>query len=266
MDNLLDIDALRRKLQSLLGDMPITQIAQGKADVSGQGLLGAMRAMPQPFSQESAAQGMDAALGFMGAISPGKYPVFHGTRATRKWYDDQELMKAFTNGQNIPEGIASSTFPIEGLRGKLGGLKMMDGLGPHAGTPDAANARIAQDAGLTPSKAFNTFKPQLDEAYILPLEANISKPFLPKNGEPWTETQLQRKLSEIAQSLGFSKDSTRGYSSVYPNPKLRGAQKAVKDHLLSGGYDAIPYINSHEARGSTSWVFLDPDILSPLLR
>lgn len=189
--------------------------------------------------------------------------VFHGTQATRKWYDVPEYMRLMDEGKDIPQAIASSTYPIEKLKGSLGGLKMMDGLGPHVGTAEAAGERLAKNVGISPSKAWNKFRPELDEAYIMPFEMNAQKPFLKADGGIYTETELQSRLSSIAKKLGFGAGDTRQYNKHYTNPKLRQAQKAVKEHLRSQGYDAIPYINSHEARGSTSYVILDDNLLRP---
>lgn len=193
--------------------------------------------------------------------------VYHGTRNVKTWMDNPEYRAMFEDGKDIPRGIAESTYPIGQLKGGLGGMKMMDGLGPHVGTAQAANERIAKNAGLSPSKAFNKPDERISNAYVMPFDFNPTKPFSKKDGTPFTETELQSKLSDIAESLGFSRADTRHYSSAYATPaKMKMAQKAVRDKLLADGYDAIPYINSHEARGSVSYVVLDPQKLEPLFK
>ena len=154
---------------------------------------------------------------------------------------------------------------IDGLVGRPGGLKMMDGLGPHVGTAEAANERLAKNRGLSPSKAFDKPNEALDGAYVMPFDLDPTKPFVKASGEPFSESQLQAKLADLAVKLGFDKNKTRAYSSAYGAPyEMKQAQKAVRDHLKAQGYDAIPYINSHEARGSTSYVVLDENGLKPL--
>ena len=179
--------------------------------------------------------GMDVALNAptMGLLGP---TVYHGTR---------------------------NPGAINGLIGRTGGLKMMDGIGPHVGTAEAANERIAKYAGLSPSKAWNAPSDKLDGSYIMPFDLSPQKPFTKSDGSPFTESELQSKLSAIAKKLGYK--DTRAYSSAYgASGNMRSAQAAVRDHLLAQGYDAIPYINSHEARGSVSWVVLNPEKLKPL--
>ena len=255
------------KLKGLLGETPIGKYVRGQDQgVSVNGLKQALLGMPvfdQRAGEGDMAYAMDAMgpMPMAGVIAAGKYPVYHGTRAVKRWYDIPEYKAMMDEGKDIPRNVAESTYPIDSLRGGLGGLKMMDGLGPHAGTAAAANERIAKNAGLSPSKAFNKYQPELSDAYILPLEATVKKPFGPKNADAYTEAQLQARLSAMAKQLGFPADATRSFSSMSQNPKLRGAQKAVKEKLLSEGYDSIPYFNSHEDRGSLSWVFLDPNVI-----
>ena len=183
--------------------------------------------------------------------------VFHGTQRTKKWYDDPALMEAFKQGKDIEP----NTYPVNALKGGLGGLKMMDGLGPHVGTAEAANQRLTSYHGIPPSRAWKKDDPRLHEAYVMKFEMEPAKPLLKKNGQPMTEVELQSYLARRAEALGHSRDATRRYSSSAPDSGLRAAQKAVRDDLRAQGYDAIPYINSHEARGSTSWVVLDPTLL-----
>lgn len=256
------VDPYKRRLRGLLTD-PAATLEQTAYNAVEQRLPGfadavdAQSVMPQmsgPALQKFGELGLNTAL-----AAP---VVFHGTQATRKWYDFPDLEK-IGETQDLPRNIATSTHPIDSLRGSRGGLKMMDGLGPHVGTAEAANERLAKYHGISPSKAWNKYDPRLDESYIMPFDLQPTKPFTKKDGSFYTESELQSRLSNIAESLGFSKYDTRRYSAHSSVGKLGDAQKAVKKWLLDNGYDAIPYINSHEARGSTSWVVLDKEKLKP---
>jgi len=181
----------------------------------------------------------------------------------------EEIMNNFAgSGMLGPTVYHGTTRAFDGpLRGKPGGLKMMDGLGPHLGTAEAANERLLKNAGAKPN-AWNKPIPEagspLDGANIRPYDLTPQKPFVKSDGNPYTESELQSRLSGIAQKLGFAKTDTRRMSQWGSGGKLQSAQIAVKNHLREQGYDAIPYINSHEARGSTSWVVLDDDALKGL--
>jgi hypothetical protein len=74
---LLDVDVLREKLGGLLGEMPISQLLQGKAKVSPAGLLGALRSMPVFDSKNASQSAYEAALN-MGPMGIGKI-VYHGS-------------------------------------------------------------------------------------------------------------------------------------------------------------------------------------------
>jgi hypothetical protein len=73
---LLDPDLLRNKLKGLLGGMPLVQAAQGQAQVSQNGLLAALKAMPV-FDQNAGQSAYDAAMN-IGPLGLGKI-VYHGS-------------------------------------------------------------------------------------------------------------------------------------------------------------------------------------------
>lgn len=200
------------------------------------------------------------ALNFAGMLQMGAMPspavggpgtlgmnVYHGTQAVKR------------------SDLGSlSTEAISGLKGNPGGMKIMDGLGPHVGTADAANARLAKNKGLKPATAFNKPRAELDNAYVMPFEFEPQKAFTKKDGSPFTEVELQSRLAAIGEKLGFKRYDLRHYSSNYPaSAEFRRAQEAIKKYLLEQGYDSIPYVNSHEARGSISHVVLRDDMLRP---
>ena len=198
-------------------------------------------------------------------------PVIQGGELSNRPLTPEEIeQKSIDLAMSVmPMGVGATVYhgtrnpaALEGLIGKPGGLKMMDGLGPHVGTAEAANERLAKNAGVSPSKAWNKPNESLEGSYIIPMEFEAQKPFIKKDGTPYTEAQLQKRLSDIAVSLGHDKNSLRAYSSAYPaSAKMKQAQIDVKKYLSDQGYDAIPYLNSHEHRGSISQVILDPSRL-----
>jgi hypothetical protein len=280
---LYEAERLRKERGSrgLLGAVgePMSYAPNPLVSIIGSGLLSAQYLTGEKSPEEGlqAIASMTPALvsGLLGkAYGPIKdVIVYHGTRATKNWMDDPKWMKKFESGEDIPSGIASSTFPIDKPKGFLGGLKIMDGLGPHVGTAEAANQRLAKNQNLSSkvfdmpvlsgSTAANNRIRSMNEAYVMPFDIEPQKPFVGKSGKPYTEAQLQSRLADIAESLGFSRSDTRVYSSAYAGgPKIKAVQRAVKEKLVADGYDAIPYINSHEDRGSVSWVLLNEGLLS----
>ena len=134
---------------------------------------------------------------------------------------------------------------IETFRDRSRGPKLMDGLGAHFGTVDAAQDRLTQNVGR-----------DAEGANILPVHANIQNPPLKKDGSYMTEGELQSFLSRIASGIGIPKSEHRGMA-VYGGVKPPVYAK-LKDELKARGYDGLAYVNSHEGRGSTSWVAFDP--------
>lgn len=126
-----------------------------------------------------------------------------------------------------------------------GGVKLMDGLGTHFGTAEAANQRIKKSYGSL----------GVEGANIRPLDPQINNPFTKRDGTPFTEAELQSRLAKIATELGFNRVRLRG-SQHYP--VSRDAQMQVKEELKRRGYDGVLYRNSHEDRGSVSGIAFDP--------
>jgi len=189
--------------------------------------------------------------------------VYHGTQRVKNWMDNPKLLEKMKAGEDLPAGPASSTQPID-LKATLGGMKLMDGLGPHVGSAKAANARLAQYHGLNQRNAWTKPRPELTNANILAFDLQPQKPFVKKDGTPYSEVDLQNRLASIAEHLGFNRSDLRHYSSRYaPSQTFIKAQKAVRKYLVDQGYDTIPYINAHEASGSTSWIVLDLEKLKP---
>lgn len=232
-------------------DNPLTSALRAYGDWWSRGPLGgAIMGTPQdqrePWDIASLAMGMgvDAGGGIPQRAAAAGYttPVFHGTQAVMK------------------EPWGTSTQAIPNFQVRTGGLKMFDGMGVHVGTPEAAQARLEANTGVKFGSGGQKNAEALDDSYIMPLLANITKPFVKTDGSYFTESELQSRLSSIAKKLGYA--NTRRYSQWGAMPQgFQEAQGAVRQHLLDQGYDAIPYINSHEDRGSTSYVILDPSNL-----
>jgi len=205
---------------------------------------------------------MVAPLGVLaGKLAGVPQRVYHGTTRLQSWYDDPVKVAKADAGQDLtPMEVAQQ--PLSQLKASTGGLKMMDGLGVHVGTPEAASQRLEQNwrqkfQQMAKPLAQGKAPGQLRGAHILPLEFTPEKPLTTRTGEPMTERALQSNLSRLAKRLGFPE--TRVYSRQYAGSAgLRNAQTAVKAELQRQGYDSIPYINAHEGRGSMSWVVLDP--------
>lgn len=173
-------------------------------------------------------------------------PAYHGTKAKLSWMDDPLEMARFERGEDI---IGPTQDALKELKPSSGGLKMMDGMGVHVGTAEAANQRLTQNYGKSIG--------QQQGAYVLPLRVKAERPLTKASGDVFTETELQSKLSSLAKKLGHQE--TRAYNrSSAGNARLRQAQRAVKQHLEAQGYDSIPYRNSHEDRGSVSWILFHP--------
>ncbi|MDE2471259.1 MAG: hypothetical protein KGL35_21625 [Bradyrhizobium sp.] len=126
------------------------------------------------------------------------------------------------------------------------GLKLADGLGAHFGPVKAAEDRIRKSFGKN-----------AEGANVMPVYLSIKKPLLARSGEPMSEGQLQSFLGRIADKIGIPKEKQRSYNA------MRGLDpsvyRAIKQHLEAQGYDGIPYINSHEARGETSYIAFHPE-------
>lgn len=139
------------------------------------------------------------------------------------------------------------------FRTRLGGVKLMDGLGPHFGTPQAANERLQKSYG----------KGLVEGANIRPLDPIMNNPLTKKNGEPFSEAELQSYLQKIAKQLGLGDKRLRGSQNY---PVSGDAQIAVRKHLQDQGYDGILYRNSHEDRGSISGIVFDPSQMQSAIK
>jgi len=110
----------------------------------------------------------------------------------------------------------------------------MSQLGPHVGTPQAAEARY-----MGWSDADKTLPPQ---GFTLPLRADLSKPFLnPSTNQPWSEMDLEMFVSAVADANGVDR---------------RSVAPIMRERLAREGYTSIPYLNDVEDAGSISNIML----------
>jgi hypothetical protein len=110
----------------------------------------------------------------------------------------------------------------------------MSQLGPHVGTPQAAEARymgFAKPEGVPPAMGFT-----------LPMKADLSKPFLnPVTGKPWTEMDLEMFISAVSDTNSMDR---------------RLVAPFIRERLAKEGYTSIPYMNDVEDAGSVSHIML----------
>jgi hypothetical protein len=110
----------------------------------------------------------------------------------------------------------------------------MSQLGPHVGTPQAAEARymgFAKPEGVPPALGFT-----------LPMKADLSKPFLnPVTGKPWTEMDLEMFISAVSDTNSMDR---------------RLVAPFIRERLAKEGYTSIPYMNDVEDAGSVSHIML----------
>lgn len=138
----------------------------------------------------------------------------------------------------------ATTADFDEFRQPVSGLKLMDGVGVHCGTLRAAHERLRKSHGAS-----------AEGANVLPLYLSIAQFPTKRDGSTMTEIELQSWLSRVAQRAGVDKHKTRAYSSAYP---LRGEVFAtLKAALREHGFDGLAYVNSHEDRGSVSYVAFD---------
>ena len=160
----------------------------------------------------------------------------------QKWFSGSHVVDADGKPERVYHGTTAS---FDQFRTFSRGPKLADGLGAHFGTVKAAADRVRKNVGR-----------DAEGANIMPVYLSVRHPLLSRSGDVMSETQLQAYLSRIASKLGIPKDRHRAYS--YGRSVDAAITKAVKDELIRRGYDGIPYRNSHEDRGSVSWIAFHP--------
>lgn len=77
----------RNQLKAFLGNMPIVQLAQGRVDMGGNGLLERLRGMPVFDADAGAREAFDSGLGALTAAGAAAKRLRHG--------DLQQLFNSF---------------------------------------------------------------------------------------------------------------------------------------------------------------------------
>lgn len=186
-----------------------------------------------------------------------------------------EAMRVANRDKYFPKKVFHSTLSptgIKAFKAQLGsGTAWHDLPGAHVGTLKAATQRAEAYAGprfeATPyvSKA-GVEDPTRMKAVtsILPLRMRAEKKFLNSQGKAFTEKDFGNTVEQWAKDNGY-------FSTTLPvGDPLRGASYSVRKeaarkdfakHLLSEGYDVVPYINTAEDIGSESYLVLNPNRL-----
>lgn len=158
---------------------------------------------------------------------------------------DARMSRAADQGFNVP-AYHSTTADFDRYRVDGRGPKLMDGLGAHFGTVDAAEDRLRKSWG-----------PRAEGGNIRPEVLSIQSYPKKRDGSPMTEGELQAWLGRVADKVGIPKSAQRGMAA-YGGVK-RGVYEQLKPELKRMGFDGLAYVNSHEGRGSVSYVAFEPD-------
>jgi len=164
---------------------------------------------------------------------------------------DENLARHMEGSVTPPVLYHGTTAPnIKSFNVRSRGPKLMDGLGAHFGSVKAAHDRLKQNVGEN-----------VENANVMPIHVAIKNPPVKKDGSFMNESELQGFLSRVATNIGIPKSEHRGLA-VYGGIKPHVYTK-LKDELIRRGHDGLAYINSHEDRGSPSFVaFHQPQIKS----
>jgi hypothetical protein len=154
------------------------------------------------------------------------------------------MARAAEQGFNVP-AYHSTTAAFDDYRVNGRGPKLMDGLGAHFGTVDAAEERLKKSWG--PKAEGGNVRPEVLSIHSYPKK---------RDGSIMTEGELQAFLSRAADKAGIPKSDQRGMAA-YGGIK-RGVYEKLKPELEAMGFDGLAYINSHEGRGSISYVAFSP--------
>ena len=159
---------------------------------------------------------------------------------------DENLARHMEGSVTPPVLYHGTTAPnIESFNVRSRGPKLMDGLGAHFGSVKAAHDRLKQNVGEN-----------AENANVMPVHVAIKNPPVKKDGSFMNESELQGFLSRVATNIGIPKSEHRGMA-VYGGVKPHVYTK-LKDELIRRGHDGLAYINSHEDRGSPSFVAFHP--------
>lgn len=228
----------RRFVEGLLGSSGLGNTGMGVVDVTPVGGLlqaqeavqegdlsgAALAVLPIPGAAKvkaAATLPMDEAARMARAKELGfTTEVFHGTRATEPF--DKFYVRT--------------------------GPQRHDLHGVHVGTLNAADERMQKYFGGSDYGIAKGVANEDQAASIMPMLARFEKPYVKKDGTPFSEADIRRKVTEYAKKNGISPDRI-------------DAKVGFRNELLAEGYDHIPYINSVEDRGNVSYLALKPENL-----
>lgn len=225
VEGLLGSTGLGRTGLGVMDATPVGGLLQAQEAVQEGDLSGAALAvLPIPGAAKvkaAATLPMDEAARMARAKELGfTTEVFHGTRATEPF--DKFSVKT--------------------------GPQRHDLHGVHVGTLNAADERMQKYFGGNDYGIAKGVANEDQAASIMPLLAKFEKPYVKKDGTPFSEAEIRRKVTEYAKKNGISPDRI-------------DAKVGFKNELLTEGYDHIPYINSVEDRGNVSYLVLKPENL-----
>jgi hypothetical protein len=113
---------------------------------------------------------------------------------------------------------------------------------------EAADARAQKYFGGADYGMKSGVASEQQAASIMPLMMRAEKPYAKRTGEPFSEAEIRRQVTQFAQKKGFRPDSI-------------DAKVKFRQSIMEQGYDVIPYLNSVEDRGSLSYLVLKPENL-----
>lgn len=126
---------------------------------------------------------------------------------------------------------------IEEIREGDLNLSLFDALGIHTGSKEAAAKRAASTRSRDP----NTGKLIEPSGPTYPLKIKHQKPFLNKDGKPYTESELHAVFTKMAED--------KNYGNIWDTDVKQKLRSDLWDE-----YDVIPYVNEVEDAGNISYI------------
>ena len=266
-------DAARKKLAGLLGDMPLVQIAQGRAEMPTRaGLLGALKSIPV-FSPDAGQSAYEAAIN-IGPMGLGKI-VYHGSPHKFHKFDASKIgtgegAQAYGHGVYLADSPAVAS---EYLRaGRDVGFSNFDDVGrladkafAQAKGDKSAAMKILDDAMATTkgdSKRMNLAlaKKSIEEGTQ---KTGIYKADLPDEWIPkmldWDKPLIEQKdILPALQKAGHGRSQSSTGMDLYTGlERTLGSQQAATEYLNSIGIPGIRYLDGGsrgKGQGSYNYV------------
>jgi hypothetical protein len=134
--------------------------------------------------------------------------------------------------------------------------------GIHVGSKEAAEDRFGQV-----TEHANVSGESEPTMHTMPLKMRMEKPYLHPEGRPWRESELDAPMRAFKREQGLdlnprlmSQDEREAYYKKH-GPRGPNVGDMWTKHLISQGYDVIPYINEYEDAGNLSYLVLRPENL-----